>query len=1255
MHPQKSGTMRAFGRWAAFWAGTLIAVHGCGDGPICPSEVVVLISSASDGDTITTDTSPEPGIQSDVAVRTNLRGGERVTLTVLDSGGTEVATVEGMSDSEGNVLFAGVDMPAGLAILRAEANAGECGSGFDEVQVNVLTGGGCGLAVREGLLESEYYAPLPVLNTSNDSDPALPNFQANIDITTSASYDVELFVLDIDSATETSAGVVTAATDGSATFAITLAQGRQTLRATCTPPGGGLGASSANTPLLVDTEAPMCWFANPMDGTTVIPSMDLDNDPSNGTQITLVGHAEVGANGDLEGESAVFTIDGVPMDGSLLDIDGDSTLAATFDTPGSVALGFETQDHAGNGCQIAQTSSYVTDGCAMSLLLPTGPVTSDSNGDPTDGMQTQIVVQVDLACVGQTVVTDCGEGTSSAVVPADGTTAIDVTVCPDAQCEVSDMCTITVTNDAGIETSIGTVLTGDNVPPLVNLQFIDPVTSCGGAVPPSADVDANAANGVQIDVRVVAPLAIDRWVEATDDTGTTVTVPAQVGGDARITLAPGLNDIVAVAEDENSNQGRTGACSVALLDIVIGFAPPIDDGLVGASDGAVSGNQVTFDVCGTVSELGATIDVSIDGGPAQPAVVTGTNWCLNNITLDESTQMNPFHTIDVSATTGMQFGAASRNVVVDLTPAPPVGNLSGTANTRQSIALSWVAPSDDGAAAASYLVKIADTPIDDGNFDMVGTEIAAFTPSAPGVTEALLVEQLLAGTEYYIGVAARDAAGNRSLAQIVGPLTPDFDATGGIPAMDASAGDNALGYQIAHGDFNGDGFSDLAVSAPFKAVDLNSNGTFEGSEFGVGTVYVYFGSAAGIGNPLDPPDVTIEGATSGGQFGNGLAALEWGGDGSTDLAIGVPFGDNSNGRVYVFHGGPGFSMAGGPADADVTIGSAGGWFGFGAMGWTLTSARFNSDTNDDLVIAVPGGGGGVGGIAVVFGGHGETTINLSELDPVPSGSATTLVVRDPDPTLYDIFGQTLVNLGRTGGAGDLRDDIGVAYPDGNSVYVIRGRAKPATPGVTLSNVNLASDLEIQDDSTDTTEVHFGSSMGSIADLNGDGARDIVIGAWAEGQSGTTDTYNGRVRIVDGDAVGTRDVGAISFATITPSALSERHFGAAVVNNVTARGSADVNNDGQEDLLIVGGFGTSVTMYVWYGGGIPTGTVTSNSADHTILAPSSFVSSVGGSSGTPMVAIWAGDMNNDGLEDICWGDFTANNTDGAFEVLWDDGL
>jgi hypothetical protein len=176
-------------------------------------------------------------------------------------------------------------------------------------------------------------------------------------------------------------------------------------------------------------------------------------------------------------------------------------------------------------------------------------------------------------------------------------------------------------------------------------------------------------------------------------------------------------------------------------------------------------------------------------------------------------------------------------------------------------------------------------------------------------------------------------------------------------------------------------------------------------------------------------------------------------------------------------------------------------------------------------------------------------------------------------------------------------------------------------------------------------------MGSIEDQNGDNARDVVIGSWGEGN------YNGRVVIVDGNAVGTQSVATIGIATITPGA-GVRALGTAVVNNALAVTAPDVNNDGLEDLLIVGNRGASaqdVSLFVWYGGSIPSGSATTASANHIVDSPAVFNGVVLPSGGTPITAIWAGDVNGDGLEDICWADHGASSRDGAFELLWDDGV
>ena len=92
------------------------------------------------------------------------------------------------------------------------------------------------------------------------------------------------------------------------------------------------------------------------------------------------------------------------------------------------------------------------------------------------------------------------------------------------------------------------------------------------------------------------------------------------------------------------------------------------------------------------------------------------------------------------------------------------------------------------------------------------------------------------------------------------------------------------GYTVAGlGDINGDGYDDVAVSAPTMA-DVWS-GT--GSLTGVGAVFIYLGSPTGLKNT---PDKILQPTTAlnGALFGYSVDAGDITGDGKNDIVIGAP-------------------------------------------------------------------------------------------------------------------------------------------------------------------------------------------------------------------------------------------------------------------------------------------------------------------------------------------------------------------------------
>ena len=69
---------------------------------------------------------------------------------------------------------------------------------------------------------------------------------------------------------------------------------------------------------------------------------------------------------------------------------------------------FATEDHAGNPCAVDEDYRVVFDGCPIVVTAPTGTVTADADGDATNGAQIDVVLDVDPACAGRMVTSDCG-------------------------------------------------------------------------------------------------------------------------------------------------------------------------------------------------------------------------------------------------------------------------------------------------------------------------------------------------------------------------------------------------------------------------------------------------------------------------------------------------------------------------------------------------------------------------------------------------------------------------------------------------------------------------------------------------------------------------------------------------------------------------------------------------------------------------------------------------------------------------------
>ncbi|WP_447038382.1 FG-GAP and VCBS repeat-containing protein [Streptomyces sp. DSM 118878] len=375
----------------------------------------------------------------------------------------------------------------------------------------------------------------------------------------------------------------------------------------------------------------------------------------------------------------------------------------------------------------------------------------------------------------------------------------------------------------------------------------------------------------------------------------------------------------------------------------------------------------------------------------------------------------------------------------------------------------------------------------------------------------------------------------------------------GVPGS-AEKGD-FFGSDTAYGDFDHDGFDDLAVAAIGEDVGSDADG---------GTAQILWGSKNGLsgGTTLKDPRPTKHDF-----FGGPMQAGDFNGDGKDDLAIGASSGAAT---IDIYKGG--FTRGGGTGGHYTVLPPIHSGEDAGPL--NLHSGDVNGDGKDDLIVDG-------------FSTADDYNANLW-LPGSSRGVTTTGVQRLP--------GGHITDVGDTDGDGYGDIIIGLTWDDGiagahkgGSVHVVKGNANGPYGG---------SDVITQDSPGVPGSGEKGDSFGTeldLGDINGDGHLDLVVGSPGEDLDGVADTGSVTVVLGAADGSGLSTAGSVLLSQNTsgvPNTNEKNDFFGSDVH------VDDLNGDGRSDVSIgaFGENGANGALYLL--GSKPSGALTGTSGVYT---------------------------------------------------------
>jgi len=646
----------------------------------------------------------------------------------------------------------------------------------------------------------------------------------------------------------------------------------------------------------------------------------------------------------------------------------------------------------------------------------------------------------------------------------------------------------------------------------------------------------------------------------------------------------------------------------------------------GISNGGISyggavraGSEVTGDFNGDGSD-----DLAI-GVPFEDEEIGGStllDFPITNVTASGNDGNLPQNVLDSNLSTRWSSLGIGQFITADLGSIKKISNVDIAwykGNERQNHFV--IATSSDGTTFTDRL-----------NGDSSGTTVSAEEYTIPSINARYVKVTVNGNTQNdWASITELDILGPSASHTIFdsGAVNVIYGSSKGLSSAITSQGDgradqiwtqaitvgiepyDSFGYALATGDFNNDGFSDLAIGVPREDIGTNIPDA--------GAVNVIYGSSAGLsatGNQVWTQNSQgIQGrAGAGDWFGYALATGDLDNDGFSDLAIGVPrewvIGDATEaGVVNIIYGSssglnatakfsPYLTQLDVPSHPQYSDIEAGDWFGA-----TLTTGYFNDDDYSDLAVGAPREDVGIvrdaGQVDVYHGSSEGLNYSFGEREQTWRQNSTGLDY----PEHGDLFGSALatgdfdndtISDLAIGVIGEDIEPIGSIINDAGAVNVIYGslnglQAIEYPPGVgrvaqvwTQDSFGIEGYAEVGD--------IFGAAL-ATGDFNKDAISDLAIGVPAE-EINTVELV-GATNVIYGSSNGLSPTGLAlgngradqiwsqNTTNVEDDAESIDLFGSTLV-------AGDFNKDGISDLAIgvpledVGTIGNAGAVNVIYG-------------------------------------------------------------------------